>query len=83
MSAQQTLVFSDVVHYTIVLNDYANHSAAAVIDDLLQGVLKFHLAVFGHLGDFCLDSVAHDLLYAFSKNVGVPQFRPRSPWRWL
>ena len=58
--------------YLALLNDDAYHPSVAVVDDFLEGVLEFHLAVFGHLADFGLDAVFYDLLDGFPKYVGVP-----------
>ena len=56
----------------LILNNNAYHTAVAVIDNFLQGILQLQLAVFRHLGHLGLDTVLHNLFNGFSKDVGIP-----------
>ena len=60
------------IRTAFVLNDNTHHSAPAVVDNFLHGILEFCLAVLGDLGDFAADAVVNELLDGFAENVGIP-----------
>ena len=47
------------IRTAFVLNDNTHHSAPAVVDNFLHGILEFCLAVLGDLGDFAADALYH------------------------
>ena len=58
----------------VALQDNANQTPAALVDDPLQGVSQLLLRVLRHTLQFCLQIVAHDLMEAAPKNIGLPDF---------
>ena len=56
----------------LILNNNAYHTAIAVIDNFLKGILELCLAVLSHLGDLGLHAVLHDLLHGFPEYAGLP-----------
>ena len=53
-------------------DDDAHQPSVAVIDDLLHGILKLHLAFVVDHGDLIAHAVHHQLFDGFSENVGAP-----------
>ena len=47
------------IRTAFVSNDNTHHSAPAVVDNFLHGILEFCLAVLGDLGDFAADAARH------------------------
>ena len=60
------------IRTAFVLNYNTHHSAPAVVDNFLHGILELCLAVLGDLGDFAADAVVNELLDGFAENVGIP-----------
>ena len=52
--------------------DNTDHPPITVINDLLQCILQFLLALIGHLGDLGLDAVFYDLFNGFAEDIGIP-----------
>ena len=51
--------------------DNTDHPPITVINDLLQCILQFLLALIGHLGDLGLDAVFYDLFNGFAEDIGI------------
>ena len=50
----------------------AHQSPIAVIDNLLHGILQFHLAFIIHHGNLAADAVLHQFPDGFPENIGLP-----------
>ena len=55
-----------------ILDNDANHTSVAVIDDLLHGVLQFCLTFISDHGDLVSHAIHHQLFDRFSENIGSP-----------
>ena len=56
---------------SFVSDNNTDHPSLAVVNNLLKGILEFHLAVFRQLGYFGLNSVLHNLLNGFPEDVSI------------
>ena len=55
------------------LNNNADHTAVAVIDDFLHGILQLHLALVVHHRNLIPDAVLHQLSDRLAENIGLPR----------
>ena len=55
-----------------MLEQNADHAAAALVDDLGEGLLDLLLRVGGHAHELVAEPLAHQLVQALAEEVGVP-----------